>query len=156
MRRATSTLEANQWVDDEVLSTITLSFDDRFKRRIKMTDDDGTDFLLDLADAVQLKEGHALILEDGGIIVVRAAAEEVLDIQCKNLAQTARIAWYIGNRHTPVQVLNDGGLRITYDHVLQHMIEGLGAKATRKQATFSPEPGAYEKSEHTGGNGHNH
>jgi urease accessory protein len=156
MRRATSTLEADQWVDDEVLSTITLSFDDRFKRRIKMTDDDGTDFLLDLADAVQLKEGHALILEDGGIIVVRAAAEEVLDIQCKNLAQTARIAWHIGNRHTPVQVLNDGGLRITYDHVLQHMIEGLGAKATRKQAAFSPEPGAYQKSEHTGGNRHNH
>jgi urease accessory protein len=150
MKRATSILQADHWANDEVLSTVTLSYEDRHRRRIKMTDDDGHDFLLDLAEATQLGNGDALVLEEGGVIAVRAADEDVLDIKCSTTAETARIAWHIGNRHTPVQVLAAGGLRIIYDHVLQHMVEGLGAKATRKQAAFSPEQGAYS------GDGHGH
>ena len=151
MQRATTILRAKSWSDDDVLSTVTLTFDDRFRRRIKMKADDGSSFLLDLAEATRLEEGDALILENGGVIAVKAAEEDVLDIFCQTAAETARIAWHIGNRHTPVQVLEEGGLRITYDHVLQHMVEGLGAIATRKQAAFSPEPGAYAE-----GNSHDH
>jgi len=152
MRRATTIIQAKSWADDEVLSTVTLSYADRHRRRIKMTDDEGADFLLDLAAAVQLEEGDALLLEEGGVIAIRAADEDVLDIQCQTTAETARIAWHIGNRHTPVQVLGDGGLRIIYDHVLQHMVQGLGAHAERKAAPFSPEQGAYSG----GGHGHDH
>ncbi len=150
MRRATSTLHAEHWALDEVLSTVTLAYEDRHRRRIKMTDDDGEAFLLDLAEAEQLEEGDALVLEEGGVIAVKAADEDVLDIQYETTAEAARIAWHIGNRHTPVQVLKDGGLRIIYDHVLQHMVEGLGATAARKSAPFSPEQGAYS------GGGHSH
>ena len=156
MRRATSILAADHWANDEVMSTVTLSFVDRFRRRIKMTDDEGTDFLLDLADAVQLGEGDALLLEEGGLIAVRAADEDVLDIQCESKVDTARIAWHIGNRHTPIQVLEEGSLRITYDHVLQHLVEGLGAKTVRKHAAFSPEPGAYAGGGPHGGHDHDH
>jgi urease accessory protein len=152
MRRATTIIHAESWADDEVLSTVTLSYEDRHRRRIKMIDDEGADFLLDLTDAVQLEEGDALLLEEGGVIAIRAAEEDVLDIQCLTTTETARIAWHIGNRHTPVQVLDDGGLRIIYDHVLQHMVEGLGATALRKTAPFSPEQGAYSG----GGHGHDH
>ena len=127
MRRATSIVGSGNLPGDNVLGTVTLCFEDRFRRRKKMTDDSGIDFLLDLADAVQLEEGDALLLEDGSVIEVKAAEEEVLDIYCNNKAQTARIAWHIGNRHTPVQVLKDGNLRIIYDHVLREMVEGLGA-----------------------------
>ena len=77
--------------------------------------------------------------------------EEVLDIYCNNKAQTARIAWHIGNRHTPVQVLKDGNLRIIYDHVLREMVEGLGARTENKYAPFSPEQGAY-----AGAHSHDH
>ncbi len=143
MRRATSIVGSGNLPGDNVLSTVTLCFEDRFRRRKKMTDDSGTDFLLDLADAVQLEEGDALLLEDGSVIEVKAAEEEVLDIYCNNKAQTARIAWHIGNRHTPVQVLKDGNLRIIYDHVLRQMVEGLGARTENKYAPFSPEQGAY-------------
>ncbi len=150
MRRATTFIQADGWANDEVLSTVTLDYEDRHRRRIKLTDDEGTAFLLDLAEAVQLEEGDALVLEEGGVIAVKAAAEDVLEIQCPTTGETARIAWHIGNRHTPVQVLENGGLRIIYDHVLQHMVEGLGATAIRKKAAFSPEQGAYS------GGGHNH
>ena len=143
MRRATSIVGSGNLPGDNVLGTVTLCFEDRFRRRKKMTDDSGMDFLLDLADAVQLEEGDALLLEDGSVIEVKAAEEEVLDIYCNNKAQTARIAWHIGNRHTPVQVLKDGNLRIIYDHVLRQMVERLGARTEKKYAPFSPEQGAY-------------
>lgn len=156
IRRATTLIQADHWADDEVLSTVTLAYEDRHRRRIKMEDDDGSAFLLDLAEAKQLEEGDALLLEEGGVIAVHAADEDVLDIRCETTAETARIAWHIGNRHTPVQVLADGGLRIIYDHVLQHMVEGLGASTTHKSAPFSPEQGAYVGAEKSHGHGHDH
>lgn len=134
-------------------STVTLAYDDRHRRRIKMTADNGEDFLLDLEQATYLAEGDLLELEDGTSIKVVAALEEVMDVTCPNLAETARIAWHIGNRHMPIQVLENGAIRLRHDHVLQHMIEGLGGECEKKTAAFAPEPGAYKSS---GGHGHAH
>ncbi|MFP6735062.1 MAG: urease accessory protein UreE, partial [Rhodospirillales bacterium] len=102
----------------------------------------------------RLEDGDGLVLESGRSIAVRAAAEDVLDISSASAAETARIAWHIGNRHTPVQVLADGGLRIAYDHVLEAMISGLGGRCDRVQAPFAPEPGAY--ADHGHARGHEH
>lgn len=108
-----------------------------------MTDDAGEAFLLDLAKPVVLADGDGLALEGDGVIRVRAADEPVADVRAVTAAETARLAWHIGNRHTPVQVLADGTLRIHDDHVLVAMLEGLGAGVTRRLAPFAPEPGAY-------------
>ena len=91
------------------------------------------------------------MLEGGGVLAVIAADEAVADIHTHSVAETARIAWHIGNRHIPVQVLGDGSLRIRDDSVLVAMIEGLGAHVHRGQAPFSPEGGAYsaEATKHT-------
>lgn len=126
------------------VASVTLAADERHRRRIRMVDDDGRDFLLDLAKATHLKDGDGLVLEHGGIIVVRAADEEVVDIACADSAELARLAWHVGNRHTPVQFLPEGGLRIAADPVLIAMLEGLGAAVTRRRAPFQPEPGAYD------------
>ena len=152
MRRVTAVKPAGQW--SEASSSVTLAFDDRHRRRIKLTDDDGGDFLLDLAKATRLEDGDGLVLEAGGIIAVAAADEDVLDIACSNAAEAARIAWHIGNRHTPIQVLPDGGLRIAYDYVLKAMISGLGSRCERAQAPFAPEPGAYAAHGHASGHEH--
>ena len=121
-----------------------------------MTDDAGQPFLLDLAKAVVLADGDGLALDgDGsiqGFIRVRTAAEPVADVCAETPAETSRLAWHIGNRHTPMQVLDDGTLRIRDDHVLVAMLEGLGAVVTRRMASFNPEPGAYAGS----GGGHEH
>jgi urease accessory protein len=150
MRRVTAIKPAGDWRLGDAAALVTLAFDDRHRRRIKLTDDTGDDFLLDLAEATRLEDGDGLVLDAGGIIAVRAAAEDVLDITCTGAAEAARIAWHIGNRHTPVQVLADGTLRIAYDHVLEAMIIGLGASCERRKAPFAPEPGAYSE----GGHGH--
>lgn len=155
MRRAISVISKNDWVPAEALSTVTLSFEDRFRRRIRLLDDQGEPFLLDLTQATRFEDGDGLALAEGGMLLVRAAQEDVLEITGQDTQHTARLSWHIGNRHTPVEVLSNGRLRIQYDHVLQHMLEGLGAITERKTAPFVPESGAYDQGE-GGGHGHAH
>ena len=156
MLRAISLLRASRWREADAVARVTLPFSERYRRRIRLTDDDGRDFLLDLAETARIEDGDGLVLESGDIIVVRAAAEDVLDILADDAAEMARIAWHLGNRHTPVQVLGSGALRIAYDHVLQHMTESLGARAQRRQAPFAPEGGAYLESTHSHAHVHRH
>ena len=140
--------------EGEAASHVTLPFNERHRRRFRMTDDSGRPFLLDLAEASRLEDGDGLVLEGGGVIVVRAADEDVLDIQCGDSAALARIAWHLGNRHMQVQVVDSKTLRITYDHVLDHMVRTLGAQTRRRRAPFAPEKGAYAEGGH--GHGHHH
>jgi urease accessory protein len=67
----------------------------------------------------------------------------VMDVTASDAAALARLAWHIGNRHKPVQILSAGALRLPQDHVLEAMIRGLGGAVQLKQAPFQPEPGAY-------------
>ncbi len=101
----------------------------------------GADVLLDLPEAIAVREGDAYELEDGGLIRVRAVAEPLLEVTAAGDTM-ARIAWHIGNRHLPAQFL-PGRVRILEDHVIAEMLVGLGALVTRVEAAFDPEPGAY-------------
>jgi len=153
LRRATQVLTAGTWPAADAVATVTLAFDDRHRRRVRLVDDAGEAFLLDLDDATRMGDGDGLRLDGGGIVHVRAADEDVLDISCDNLRDTARMAWHIGNRHLPTQVLEDGGLRIRADHVIEQMLVRLGAQVEAKTASFDPEPGAYDEGT---GHGHSH
>lgn len=155
MRRVLELRTTKQGTGHEVVATVTLRFDERHRRRFRMTDDNGVEFLLDLPHAVLLADGDRLILENGGAIRVRAAAEAVADFHTNGSEETARLAWHIGNRHTPVQILRDGTLRVLEDHVLIDLAERHGAWVKRHVAPFSPEPGAYA-GEHGHGVGQSH
>jgi urease accessory protein len=122
---------------------VTLAHDDRHRRRVRLTTDSGASFLLDLPDARLLRDGDLLALDDGRLVLVRAAPEPVLEVAAEGPVALARLAWHLGNRHTPVEVLADGRLRLRADHVLAAMLEGLGARVTATTAPFTPESGAY-------------
>ncbi len=143
MRRAVSILRRGAWIPRPDHPSATLGHEDRQRRRMRLRSDDGEPLLLDLETVPRLEDGDGLVLADGRTVLVRAAPEAVVDIRCDSAAHAARIAWHIGNRHAPLQVLADGGLRIRSDHVLAAMAERLGAVTTRRRAPFSPEPGAY-------------
>lgn len=145
MRRAISFRRSGGWPEDAALATVTLDFTDRHRRRIRLTDDVGQPFLLDLSEATRLDDGDGLVLEDGSFIRVAAAAEVVMDIRYPDSVLGLRIAWHVGNRHTPLQILPDGRLRIGADEVLADMIVGLGAEVRRHRAPFTPEAGAYHE-----------
>jgi urease accessory protein len=148
MRRAVAVAAAGTWPAEAAVAGVTLGYDDRHRRRIVLTADDGAPVLLDLDRAAVLAEGCGLALDGGGWIAVHAAAEPVIEARGRDPAATARLAWHLGNRHAPVQVLPDGTLRLRDDPVLAAMLEGLGAEVCRRLAPFTPEPGAYAGGHH--------
>jgi urease accessory protein len=129
-------------VEGDEFDTVTLAYDDRHRRRIRLVTDGGVAFLLDLPEARVLREGDRLVLEDRRCVLVRAAPEAVLEVRAGDVADLVRIAWHLGNRHTPTQIL-PGALRIRVDHVLEHLLrDHLGADVVRTTAPFDPEGGA--------------
>ena len=145
INRAIEVLEPGNKINKISISTITLSYDRRHCRRKKMTDDKGKSFLLDLKNATFLKDGDRLLLESGECILICAATEEVADIKCISASEASRVAWHIGNRHVPMQILKNSELRILRDDVLIDMVRGLGASVAFKNKKFQPEGGAYIK-----------
>jgi urease accessory protein len=141
--RAISIRQASTW-SGEPADRVLLDFDDRHRRRIAMTGSKGTAFLLDLPSGAWLHGGDALVLEDGRLIEVVAAAEALLEIRCDDATHLARLAWHLGNRHLPAQVLHDA-LRIRRDHVIAAMAVSLGARVIEIEAPFEPEGGAYQR-----------
>lgn len=118
--------------------TVTLDYDARFLRRKKLTCDGGLGFVVDLEKTMSLDAGDALQLGDGQLVEVRAAAQDVLEVT----GNLARLAWHIGNRHTPCQVEEDR-LLIQRDPVIRHMLAHLGATVVEAVEPFTPEGGAY-------------
>jgi urease accessory protein len=141
MIRATRVLPHQRW-DQAAADTIVLGFDDRHRRRMAMTGTRGLKFLLDLENAVALRGGDALVLEDGRLIEVVAAPEPLAEIRCSDPQHLVRVAWHLGNRHLPTQIMAKG-LRIRRDHVIEAMVKGLGARVIEIEAPFDPEGGAY-------------
>ena len=141
MIRVSEIRPAGTWGHAET-DHVVLDFDDRHRRRIVMTGAHGTRFLLDLAKAVALRNGDGLVLEDGRIVRVEAAPERLAEIRCPVPSDLVRVAWHLGNRHLPTQLLGDR-LRIREDHVILDMVRRLGAEVRLVEAPFDPEGGAY-------------
>lgn len=117
---------------------VVLDYEGRFLRRKRLVSRAGVSFLVDLAETVSLDPGDAFRLQDGRLIGVVAAMEPCLRVE----GPLPRLAWHIGNRHTPCQIA-EGHLLIRADHVLEAMLRGLGARVTPTMAAFAPEGGAY-------------
>ena len=141
MMRATQVRGQYRWTEAPADSVV-LDFDDRHRRRMAMTGTRGLEFLLDLENAVALRGGDALVLEDGRLIEVVAAPEPLVEIRGADPTHLVRIAWHLGNRHLPTQIMAKS-LRIRRDHVIEAMVKGLGARVIEIEAPFDPEGGAY-------------
>ncbi len=125
--------------DRNTRDRVSLGYEDRFLRRRVLRSDAGEAFLVDLKRPTSLDDGDAFQCEDGRRISVRALPEPLLEVTGDNLA---RLAWHIGNRHTPCQFA-PGKLLIRRDPVLCDMLERLGADLRYVEAPFTPEGGAY-------------
>ena len=117
---------------------VTLGYDERFLRRRRLVTASGAGFLVDLAETASLDDGDMFVLADGRLIAVAAAEEPLIEVR----GDLARLAWHIGNRHTPCQILADR-LLIRRDPVLAGMLAGLGARLAELSGPFTPEGGAY-------------
>jgi len=149
IHRASTHRSAGHWPMEQASGSLTLDFDTRHRRRIRLSADQGEDLLLDLPHAVAMAHGDGLQLEDGRWFRIQAAPEMTTEVRHKDRRQLVRLAWHLGNRHLPTEI-RDHVLCIRPDHVIEEMLRGFGAELTRAQVPFQPEGGAY--SEH----GHHH
>src|ERR1700685_2949132 len=143
MRRAREIKTAGAWNTADAIDYVTLDAHGRHRRRIVLTGERGTTFLLDLPRAIALRDGDGLILDDGPMARGAVHAEPLVEIAAADAHQLARLAWHIGNRHVDVQIVGDR-LRIRRDHVIEDMLRGVGAVLQPIEAPFDPEPGAYD------------
>ncbi len=140
--RATAVIAAGLWPEDQAHDTVTVDFDDRYRRRKFYTAEGGLAFLLDLPEAQVLKDGDGLQLANGSFVRVKAAPESLVEVRASSPQHLLRVAWHLGNRHLPAEIAEDRIL-IRHDHVIMRMLEGLGATIATVEAPFNPEGGAY-------------
>ena len=142
MLRVNSVARATDIAEARIIDRVVLDADERHRRRIVLTAEGGTRFLLDLPHATALHDGDGLVLEDGSVVRVVGKCEPLVEIAAVDPRELARLAWHIGNRHIEVEIAGER-LRIRRDSVLEEMLRGLGAQLSFIEAPFQPEPGAY-------------
>jgi urease accessory protein len=147
MRRVADIKRRGAWDAATACDRVVLEASDRQRRRIVLTAEEGTEFLLDFAKPESLRDGDGLLLDDGAMVLVAGAPEELIEITAGSAIDAVRLAWHLGNRHTDVQIAGER-LRIRRDHVLEDMLRGLGAQLTSLAAPFDPETGAPHEHEH--------
>jgi urease accessory protein len=151
VKRGWAIRRAGFWNPADAVDSVVLDAGDRHRRRIMLKGARGTDFLLDLDEAVALRDGDGIMLDDGGIVLVAGQAEPLAEVAVRTPLALVQLAWHLGNRHTDVQIVGDR-IRIRRDHVLEQMAAGLGATVAVIEAPFDPETGApYDDHEHDHG-----
>ena len=126
---------------------LVLTFEQRSRSRLHATLVDGASIGLDLPRGTVLRGGDRLVTDDGRVVAVQAADEEVIDAHCGDAAMLARVAYHLGNRHAAVEVGADF-VRFLADPVLATMATRLGARVVERRAPFEPEAGAYAAGHH--------
>ena len=141
MKRGWAVRRAGFWNAADAADFVVLDAGDRHRRRIVLKGERGAEFLLDLDEAVALRDGDGLVLDDGTIVRVCGAPEALVEVAAPSPRDFVRLAWHLGNRHADVQIVGER-LRMRRDHVLEEMAAGLGATVAVIDAPFDPEAAA--------------
>lgn len=136
-------------------ASVTLPYDLRQKSRQRVTLDSGEEAGLFLPRGTVLRGGDLLESEDGLIIEVNAAPEQVSVAQTDDHLLMLRACYHLGNRHVPVQIA-EHQVRYLHDHVLDEMVRGLGLTLSLETLPFEPEGGAYHSHSHSHSHSHHH
>jgi urease accessory protein len=157
MLRATSVINAAHRHGRPLADTVILDYTQRSAQKVTVTGAKGTVVEIDLHMPVRLRTDDLLLLDDGTLVEVVAAPEPLIEARASDLAGLSRLAWHLGDRHIPVQVLTNR-VRARRDAAVETLLTSLGAKVTMIDAPFEPEGGAYALSQahDHGHHGHAH
>jgi urease accessory protein len=145
MPRAISVLAADHRRDRPVVDTVVLDHAQRSTQNITVTGVKGGSYEIALAEPARLRTDDLLVLDDGGLVEVVAAPEALIEGRAADVAALSRLAWHLGDRHVPVQVLPNR-VRVRRDANVEALLKSLGAKIVLIEAPFEPEGGAYSSS----------
>ncbi len=150
MPRASSVIAAGDRHERTVIDTVILDYAQRSARKATVIGVKGGIIEIDLHQPARLRTDDLLVLEDGGLVEVVAAPELLIEARVPDLAGLSRLAWHLGDRHVPVQVLPNR-IRARHEAAIETLLMALGAKVIMIEAPFEPEGGAYASSP-----GHDH
>jgi len=142
MLRVITRLRGHQTDPTRVVDVVTLNHEQRRHCHGTLVSTKGIELFVDFAEPTFLGDGDALVLESGDLVEVRAEAESLIEVRAADLSALARIAWALGDRHVPVQILSDR-LRLRPDTALEGLLRGLSGHTEQIVAPFEPEGGAY-------------
>lgn len=131
-----------QWPSAALIDQVVLDHDERHRRRVVLHGLHGTEFLLDLDEVPDIRDGDGILLSTGDVVLVNAADEPLMEVRCADPVLLSRIAWHIGNRHLAAEIM-PGRIRLRVDHVIASMLARLGGTVRYLSAPFNPEGGAY-------------
>ncbi|PWQ94449.1 urease accessory protein UreE [Leucothrix arctica] len=154
MIRLTTKLTPEMASETVAQASVVLPLDLRIKTRQRVTLESGEDAGIFLEKGAILRGGEKLQSEDGLVVEIIAANENVSSVYVDDALALAKAAYHLGNRHIPLQI-DTGVLRYQHDHVLDEMVKGFGLTVTVEQAPFEPEGGAYKSGSHAHGS-HSH
>jgi urease accessory protein len=164
MSRATRVLAPGHRHDRPVMDTVILDYAQRNTQSVIVTGVKGGRFEIHLHEPARLRTDDLLVIEDGGLVEVVAAPEPLIEARAADVAALSRLAWHLGDRHVPVQILANR-IRARRDPAIESLLTSLGAKVTAIEAPFEPEGGAYASTEahdhdrahdHAHAHGHHH
>jgi urease accessory protein len=149
--RATRVLAAADRRDRPPADTVILDYAQRSgAQNIAVIGVKGGVFEIELLEPGRLATDDLLLLDDGGLLEVVAAPEPLIEARAADVAALSRLAWHLGDRHVPVQILANR-IRARREAAVEDLLKALGAKTVLLDAPFEPEGGAYKSS-----HGHEH
>lgn len=146
MLRATTIVRKPAVRPEAVVDTVVLDHGARQATQHSLTGMGGLSVTLALPKNAGLEDGDALRLDDGRLIVVRAADEPLLEVRAGTPARLMRLAWLLGGNHVTVEVGADV-LYVPESAATAELIRGQGCTATRVSRSFKPERAAHDHSQ---------
>jgi len=153
MLKATTIVRRPAVRADRVADTVELDYAGRSAPADTLTATGGLAFSVAVPKAGTLEDGDALKLEDGRLVVVRAGAEDLLEVRAENTARLMRLAWQLGGNHVPAEIGADV-LHVPASSATAELVRGQGCTATPVSRAFRPEKMAHDHS--TCGHDHGH
>lgn len=158
MQRAISVVRKAAVKQDRVVETLILDHAGRNRRQATLKGEGGREIELDLDKPTALNDGDALKLEDGSLVLIKAAAQKLIAITAGNPLRLTRLAWHLGGRHVPAEVTADA-IYIEQDPALAELVRGQGCTMSEVERPFQPEPEVHHHDHAHGdacGCGHDH
>ena len=156
MPRATRVIAAAHRHDRPIVDTVILDYARRSARTVTVIGIKGATIEIALHEPARLRTDDLLLLDDNTLVDVVAAPEPLIEARAADVAVLARLAWHLGDRHVPVQILPNR-IRAQRDPAIEALLKSLGVKLTMIEAPFEPEGGAYASShDHGYDHGHDH
>ncbi|MDP1899035.1 MAG: Urease accessory protein UreE [Rubrivivax sp.] len=127
---------------------VELAWDLRQKSRFDATDSAGRALEVTLPHGSVLRDGDALVAEDGSLVIVKAAPQPVLQVRAcaehGSAVDLLRAAYHLGGRRVALEFQADH-LRLEPDPALAATLRAMHLVVSEERAAFEPDGGAHPR-----------